>query len=342
MNNSMKNAKQISGVLIERSIYRTYDLLISILILLASVYFPGSIRAQDCDYTIFGAPQKYQVLSQVNYHNNYIQVASPAVTTLSGASSFQYIDNVSLAFEKGELVVRYEFNKSGVKGHNEAGIKVRDWEFEVDVQVFIDDTPLPVMPDQIFGDIGLLAYDKRQQEQKLILTDIVGRYGNLEGLLSIQFTVRYKEFNCMSKPRMTVYEWAGYAMGAAAGVGLIVLSKERNEEALEAYDAHLLVQGDVTYPQEARPKYQEYQELNREANRYLRTGIAILAIDAGIMTYRIIKHSKKKKRHKACCGNRSDGGVSMNDLELDPYFIPQSPASINTRNEIGLSLTYKF
>ena len=258
-----------------------------------------------------------------------IDLVSELFTRVDSASS----PEVKVSVQQGELVIDYTIDMSNEKKRSQVGVKISQWDLIVGMEIILDSMPVPLRVDHVVGDIGKVTQTDKRSTHRIRVTGLFERFGSMSGDLSIKLTFRYSSINCDQAPRISGIEWAGFTVATAAGVTLVGLSVSKNNEARRLYDEY-----EMEYlPGPGKDKYDMYEDARSKANLLLLSGIAILAVDAGVLIWRLIDNRNNKDLYERLCEQNSQ---SIGNFELTPYYEFGSNAVPGP--SLGMSLSYRF
>ena len=265
------------------------------------------------------------------------------INTINGEPTLENgVESMKVYFYEGQLVINYLLRKNNrFTRDNRFNARMKTWMYSVELALWLDGRRIPLRVDQIYGDYGNEVYYDSEGQQ-LRITGLAERYGlaNFKGLLKVEITTSLDLANCDNRPKFSALEIVGYT-AAAAGAGYMIWSStQRHEDATDIYDEYK-VQVDATTGQTL---YDQYIEKHDKSNQLLIGGIALLAVDVGIMTYRVIVHRNKVKKWQESCQNKSntikDDGVGLNDIRIRPYY--QFRNEVIQDSHVGLRMSYTF
>ena len=243
---------------------------------------------------------------------------------------FIYLDSVSVV--NGELVINYRVNKNFANS-GLYGPKVKNGLFRVLVNIELNSQPIPLTPNQIFGDAFEVRYQSDNKNKEIVIAGLMEKYSNFEGQLLVRLIVTYNPLDCYAKPKLNGMEWATAGVLFAGGVTLIGMSVRTNSNASDIYDEYLM----ITRPGGEAEKYKEYQDKIDQANLQLGIGIGLLAMDGLFVLWRVLELNNRKEQYRTRCASSS---VMINHLELRPKY--EFNNLIPEASNVGLAINYRF
>ena len=241
--------------------------------------------------------------------------------------------NMDVSVQQGELVIDYTIDMSNEKKRSQVGVKVSQWDLIVGMEIILDSVPIPFRVDHVVGDIGMVTQTDKKSTHRIKVTGLFERFGSMKGDLTIKLNVRYNTINCDQPPRIAGLEWAGFTLVGAVGVTLVGLSVSKNNEAQTFYKEY-----EMEYqPGPGKEKYKMYEDARDKANRLLLSGIATLAVDAGVLIWRLIDNRNNKNLYEKLCEQNSQ---MIGSFELAPYY--EYGSNSIPGPSLGMSLSYRF
>ena len=240
---------------------------------------------------------------------------------------------MQISVDNGELVIDYIVDMSNDKKRSPVGVKISEWNLLVDLDISLDSVPVPFRIDHVVGAIGYVTQNEKSSSHRIKIADLLERFGNMSGTLDIKLNIRYSSINCDTPPRISGLEWAGFSVGAAAGLTLVGLSISANSEAKEIY-----AQYEMQYlPLDGRRLYSEYEDKRDQANLLLFSGLSVLAVDAGILIWRLIDQRDNMNLYETLCSSNTQ---TIGDFQISPYY--DSNLNSLPGPSLGMSLSYRF
>ena len=248
-----------------------------------------------------------------------------SVSSVNNAGNI-IVQEVSVQLSGGELIFDILL-RGGEESDN----------YMLDMRATLDGQPIDIMRSDLYGPLGDELPAQGGLRYQVIWTNLHERYIDLSGELTLTITAqRYGVprlpygLECGVPPAFTKKQRLPYYLAAGVGLASIGSSIIFKGKSNDTYDNEYLTRN---FAEQAEPFYQSANSDHQKSLVMRYAGIGILAVDAGLYIYRLIRLRKKEEAYREFC--REDASTTVTPLV-------ELPNATLKDGQLGLSFTYRF